>query len=72
MILEHCQRAECKQHIDALKADAERYRWLTTVGGGIGMRLDEVQREWNGCDGVDGFNEAMARCIERRHKKESK
>ena len=56
---------------DALKADAERYQWLTTTGGGIGMRLAEVEKEWNGCDGIDGFNAALERCRAKRMKGKS-
>ena len=52
--------------VESIADDADRYRWLTTIGGGIGMRLAEVEREWNGCDGVEGFNAALARCAARR------
>lgn len=56
---------------DALRADAERYRWLTTTGGGIGMRLAEVEAAWDGCDGMEGFNAALERCRAKRLKGKS-
>ena len=64
-------RAALQAEVDRVSKDAERYQWLTTTGGGIGMRLAEVEKEWNGCDGIDGFNAAIERCQAKRLKGKS-
>lgn len=50
-----------RQHaeIERLRADAARYRWLTTDGERIGERMRGTLDAWDGCDGKAGFDVAI-------------
>ena len=44
---------------ERLRAEAARYRWLTTDGERIGERMRGTLDKWDGCDGKAGFDEAI-------------
>lgn len=50
---------------DALKADAERYRWLfDEESGTVTGRFNTAWRMWNGEDGVRGFGATIDAAIQ--------
>jgi hypothetical protein len=56
---------ELEAQLAEVEKGANRYRWLTRAGGGIGFRIDEVQKAWDGCDGEQGFNAALDKAMKR-------
>lgn len=44
---------------EALRADAERYRWLTRPGERIGDNWRTAWHKWDGSDGKAGFDAAI-------------
>ena len=45
--------------------DAERYLWLFHDGD-VTTRYSAVYRQWDGCDGFDGWNAAVDRQMEKQ------
>jgi hypothetical protein len=50
--------AELERELEALRKDAERYRWLTT-GDKVYSRFREAYDAWDGSDAKTGFDAAI-------------
>lgn len=53
------ERDEARAEAEALRADAERYRWLTRPGERIGDNWRTAWHKWDGSDGKAGFDAAI-------------